>query len=143
MFEEKVRRIIQEKYIGLVNVVVENLKTLPITDHGGEVPFANVWEAFAHELQHENSALYYQYLNAVESICQHCVQHLTLTELKLLWLISDGNLEWDETVETFPEPNKMREGVTEELLSWVEQEAEEPEFEEEEVRKISETSSTP
>jgi len=135
MFEEKVRLLIQDKYVALVNLVIDELKTLPINlQNHVDVPFDNMWEAFVNQLRQEDNTFYYTYLPVVEKVCQQKVQILSLTELKLLWLISDGCLEWDAT-EDFPELEQMLEEVAEELLSWVEQEAEEPEFEEEEELK--------
>lgn len=140
MFEEKVRLIIQEKYVELVNMVIEELKIVPIHNlqNSTEVPFNHVWEAFVHQLQGEDNTSYYTYLHVIEEICQQKVQTLLLTELKLLWLISDGCLEWDET-QDFPEIEQMLDEVSEELLSWVEQEAEEPEFEEDEYDEDDES----
>ncbi len=130
MFEEKIRLIIEDKYAELVNLTIEKLKALPIhhLPHQVNRSFPNIWEAFAHQLQHEDNALYYTYLNVVETICYQQAQQLTKTELKLLWLISDGCLEWDDAAD-FPAIEAMLEAVAEELLSWVEQEAEEPQLE--------------
>lgn len=141
MFEEKVRLIIQEKYVELVNLVIEELKMVPIHNlqNSPDILFNNVWEAFAHQLQGENNTSYYTYLHVIEEVCQQKVQTLSLIEIKLLWLISDGCLEWDET-QDFPEIEQMLDEVSEELLSWVEQEAEEPEFEEEEYDEEEEAS---
>lgn len=132
MFEEKVRLIIQKKYVELVNMVIEELKVVPLYDpqNSSDRSFNNAWEAFVHQLQAEDNSSYYTSLHGIEEICQQKVQTLSLTELKLLWLISDGCLEWDDT-QDFPEIEQMLDEVSEELLSWVEQEAEEPEFEEE------------
>ena len=67
----------------------------------------------------------------IANICQQIAQTLTLTELKLLWLISGGYLKWDDDNE-FPASEQMLDEVAEELFSWVEQEAEGSEFEEDE-----------
>lgn len=132
MFEEKVRFIIQEKYIELVNTVIDELKGLPvqnIQDNNDNV-FDSVWEAFVNQLQEEDSGPYHAYTHVIENICQQVTQSLTLTELKLLWLVSGGYSNWEEESD-FPDVERMLDEVTEELLSWVEQEAEDAEFEEE------------
>jgi len=132
MFEGRVRLIIQEKYIDLVGSVIEKLKNLPMQNiQDVEIEHDNVWDGFVELVQQENnedSMLYPIYADVITGICQQALESLTLTELELLWLISDGCLEWNE-VEEFPEVERMTDDVTEELLSWIEQEAEEPEFE--------------
>jgi hypothetical protein len=55
------------------------------------------------------------------------VQELSITELRLLWLASEGCVVWEEPSD-FPEADQMLRDVADELLSWIEQEAEEPEF---------------
>ena len=129
MFEEKTRFIIQEKYVELVGIVIDELQALPIQNIQDNIntPFENVWEAFVNQLQSEDNT--FVYAHVIEDVCQQVVQTLTLTEAKLLWLISEGSNEW-EGEEEFPEVEQLIDEVAEELFSWVEQEAEEPEFEE-------------
>ncbi|OQW92691.1 MAG: hypothetical protein BWK79_14155 [Beggiatoa sp. IS2] len=134
MFEDKTRIIIEDKYMELVGRVIEQLKNLPLQNLQGAQPhrdtsFANVWEAFAEELQRiEDNNFYHSFLGVITNTCQQVVQELTTTELRLLWLVSDGCLEWDEETD-FPSTEQMVEEVAEELFSWVEQEAEDPQFE--------------
>jgi hypothetical protein len=132
MFEGRVRLIIQEKYIDLVGSVIEKLKDLPMQNiQDFDIKHDNVWDGFVELVQqedNEDNVLYPIYADVITEVCQQALAPLTLTELELLWLISDGCLEWDET-EEFPEVERMVDDVTEELLSWIEQEAEEPEFE--------------
>lgn len=133
MFDGKVRQIIQEKYIELVGIVIDQTKTMSMQDIETEIDtaFSNVWEAFVNEMQIEESGLYYSLCDTVRQISEHVVQRLTITEVKMLWLISDACLDWDEN-DDFPSDDKMLSDIAEELFSWVEQEAEQPEFEDEE-----------
>ncbi len=133
MFDGKVRQIIQEKYIELVGIVIDQTKTMSMQDIETEIDtaFSNVWEAFVNEMQIEESSLYYSLCDTVRHISEHAVQKLTITEVKMLWLISDACLDWDEN-DDFPSDDKMLSDIAEELFSWVEQEAEQPEFEDEE-----------
>jgi len=134
MVEEKIKFIIQEKYIELVNKVIDELKALPLQNiqDNPDMPFDNVWEAFVCQLQEEVEDLSYPaYEHVIVNICQQITQTMTLTELKLLWLISGGYLKWDDDNE-FPGIEQMIDEVAEELFSWVEQEAEDSEFEEDE-----------
>ncbi|EIJ43822.1 hypothetical protein BegalDRAFT_2994 [Beggiatoa alba B18LD] len=128
MFENRTRLIIQEKYLELVRQAVDVLKAIPTTqlqDIGST--YDNVWEAFTQEVQREEDAIYFSGL--ITDVCRQMVQTLSITELQLLWLISDGCFDWDDD-EEFPEIEQMVTDVTDELSSWVEQEAEEPELEE-------------
>lgn len=131
MFEEKIRFIIQEKYIDLVSLVIDELKNLPVASltnalETTSMPFDNVWDAFASLSTRWDEVLDYACSQTISDICCQTVQTLTLTELKLLWVISEGAIEWGS--ESFPEVEQMIEEVTDELFSWVEQEAEEPEL---------------
>lgn len=137
MFEDKTRIIIEDKYIEMVSRVIEQLKSLPLQNLQGtrshrDTSFANIWEAFAEESQRiEDNSFYHSFLGVITDACRQVAQELTLTELRLLWLVSDGCLEWDEETD-FPSHEQMAEEVAEELFSWVEQEAEDPQFEQEE-----------
>ncbi len=136
MFEIKTRQIVQEKYIELVGQIIDELRNISIhslPDSVG-IPFETVWDAFVAHFQPTNEDLppYNIYSDIIVDICQEFVETLTLTELKLLWLVSEGCLEWDES-EEFPDVERMLDDVAEELISWIEQEAEEPELEPEEV----------
>lgn len=129
MFEERVRQIIEERYIELVSIVVDELKALPVQNlqdnNSLDTYFGNMWEIFVEQVQRDDDIPYHT-TTVINNICQQTVQPLTLTELKLLWLLSDGCLEWDD--DDFPDVDQMFDDVTEELISWVEQEAEEPEL---------------
>jgi len=135
MFEIKTRQIVQEKYIELVGQIIDELRNIAIHSlpDSGNIPFETVWDAFVAHFQHSDELPTYNiYSDIIVDICQEMVETLTLTELKLLWLVSEGCLEWDES-EDFPDVERMLEDVAEELISWIEQEAEEPELEPEEL----------
>jgi hypothetical protein len=131
MFEDRVRYIIEEKFVDLVGNVIDELRNLPIQSlqENTHSPFDNVWDSFVDQLQQEdddsNDSVF---TNAIMGICQQSVETLSFTELKLLWLITEGCLAW-QGEEVFPEIEKIAQDVVEELFSWIEQEAEEPEFE--------------
>ncbi len=129
MFEQRTRLIIQDKYMELVGIVIDELRNMPVQQVSDsiDVPFENVWDAFAEPFQHEAEPLYNSYNDVVSDMCQQLTEQLTLTELQLLWLVSDGALEWEDDDE-FPDEEQMLNDVAEELYSWVEQEAEEPEL---------------
>lgn len=136
MFEERTRLIIQEKYVELVNYVIDTLKSTSVKkiQEKLETRYENVWDAFIYQVETDDSdAIYYVFISFINEICVRTVETLALTELKLLWLISDGCLEWEEETTDFPEVDQMLDDVAEELLSWVEQEAEEPELEDEDA----------
>lgn len=132
MFEQRTRLIIQEKYMELVGEVIDVLRTMQAhadADTKATHSFDTLWAAFSEQFQQPEDPLDNAYTEIVADICQQTVeQQLTLTELQLLWLVSDGALAWTEE-ETLPDEEQMIDEVTEELLSWVEQEAEEPELE--------------
>lgn len=137
MFEERVRIIIQEKFEELVDTAIDELKTLTMEDVQKrldegctleETHFENFWAAFIEELQQgAESMLYHTFVDLIDDLCLQLIQELSMTELKLLWLTSDGCLSWEDPAE-FPEINQMARDVSDELLSWIEQEAEEPNF---------------
>lgn len=131
MFEDRVRYIIEEKFVELVGNVIDELRNLPIQSlqENTHSPFDNVWDSFVDRLQQEDELPdYHVFTNAIMGICQQSIGTLSFTELKLLWLITEGCLAWQED-EVFPEIEKIARDVAEELFSWIEQEAEEPEFE--------------
>lgn len=131
MFEDRVRYIIEEKFVELVGNVIDELRNLPIQSlqENTHSPFDNVWDSFVDQLQQEDDPPDYPiFTNAIMGICQQSIALLSFTELKLLWLITEGCLAWEEA-EVFPEIEKIARDVAEELFSWIEQEAEEPEFE--------------
>ncbi|ALG66801.1 hypothetical protein [Beggiatoa leptomitoformis] len=127
MFEHRTRQIIQEKYLELVRQAVDVLKAIPtkqLQDVGSA--YDNVWEAFTQEVQREDAV---HFSSLITDVCRQMVQTLTITELQLLWLLSDGCFDWDDEDE-FPEIEQIVIDVMDELSSWIEQEAEEPELEE-------------
>lgn len=131
MFEDRVRYIIEEKFVELVGNVIDELRNLPIQSlqENTHSSFDNVWESFVEQLQQDDeSPDYATFTNAIMGICQQAVETLSFTELKLLWLITEGCLSWQEE-DVFPDIEKIAKDVAEELFSWIEQEAEEPEFE--------------
>ncbi|OUD12491.1 hypothetical protein [Thioflexithrix psekupsensis] len=137
MFEERTRLIIEEKYIELVAIVVAKLREMPVNAvlDSIEPRHTTVWEAFAAQFginrdDDEDEDMYEIYGEVVAGVCEDTVeQQLTLTELQLLWLVSEAASIWEE--DEFPDEVQMLSEVAEELLSWVEQEAEEPELIEE------------
>ncbi|MDD2815738.1 MAG: hypothetical protein PHP00_08370 [Thiotrichaceae bacterium] len=140
MFEERVRIIIQEKFEELVDTAIDELKALNMEDVQNRLEegckldthFENFWAAFVEELQQgAESMLYHTFIELIDDMCLQLIQELSITELKLMWLTSDGCLSWEEPAE-FPEIEQMARDVSDELLSWIEQEAEEPEFASEE-----------
>ncbi len=140
MFEDRVRYIIEEKFVELVGNVIDELRNLPIQSlqENTHSSFDNVWESFVEQLQQDDeSPDYAAFTTAIMGICQQAVETLSFTELKLLWLITEGCLAWQEE-EVFPEIEKIARDVAEELFSWIEQEAEEPEFEGDEAYEETE-----
>jgi hypothetical protein len=131
MFEDRVRYIIEEKFVDLVGNVIDELRNLPIQSlqENTHSPFDNVWDSYVDQLQQEDdNPDHTAFTNAIMGICQQSVETLSFTELKLLWLITEGCLAW-QGEDVFPEIEKIAQDVAEELFSWIEQEAEEPEFE--------------
>jgi hypothetical protein len=137
MFEERTRLIIEEKYIQLVAIVIIKLREMPVNAvlDSIEPCYATVWEAFAAQFrmirdEDDDDSMYEMYSDIVAEMCEETIeQELTLTELQLLWLVSEAASIWEE--DEFPDEVQMLSEVAEELLSWVEQEAEEPELIEE------------
>ncbi len=131
MFEEKARLLIQEKYIDLVSEIIETLRELPLKNLQDIIhpPFDTVWEVFVNYVQNDDEALSTLHRDVIIDVCQQAIAPVTLTEIRLLWLGSDGYINWGEK-EDFPEIEQMFEDIMGEVWSWIEQEAEEPEFDE-------------
>lgn len=131
MFEEKTRIIVEDKYVEMVSVVIDELRECPVQQLQDSMKLSsgNLWDAFVEHMQYEDDEL----LDSIEraavlEICQRVVHSLTITELKLMWLVSEGALIWEEE-EDFPDIEHMVNDVVDELMSWIEQEAEDPELE--------------
>jgi len=129
MFEEKTRMLIEDKYVEMVCTVIDELRAYPMQNiqNSIKLPANNLWEAFMEHMQHEEEDFHASNHVAILDVCQRAVQSLTITELKLLWLVSEGASIWEE--DNFPDMPRMLNNVVEELMSWVEQEAEDPELE--------------
>lgn len=133
MFEEKTRVMIEDKYVEMVCTIIDELRARPAQNiqDSIQLPFSSLWEAFIDHMQHEeDDDENFQSVDhiAILEVCQRTVQELTLTELKLVWLVSEGASIWEED-DDFPDSARMLSDVIEELMSWIEQEAEEPELE--------------
>ncbi len=130
MFEEKTRMIIEDKYVEMVCTVIDELRAHPMQEDiqdSIKLPANNLWEAFMEHMQHEEREFHASNHVAIFNVCQRVVQSLTVIELKLVWLVSEGASIWEE--DNFPDMPHMLNNVVEELMSWIEQEAEDPEFE--------------
>lgn len=130
MFEEKTRIIVEDKYVEMVSVVIDELRECPVQQLQDSMKLSsgNLWDAFVEHMQYEDDELDSVERAAVLEICQRVVHSLTITELKLMWLVSEGALIWEEE-EDFPDIEHMVNDVVDELMSWIEQEAEDPELE--------------
>ena len=126
MFEERTRLIIQDKYVDLVEQVIDELRDTDAPEELEQANYSHFWEAFCEQFQDDDEQLD-AYTDVISEACQRMVDSLTLTELKLLWLVSEGCADWVED-DDFPDDEQMQDDVTDELISWVEQEAEEPEL---------------
>jgi hypothetical protein len=133
---QRVKVIIEEKYAELTGEIItalEEMEPVEIEEDDGS-PYASAWEAFADEVQADESSLYDLYEEAIDEMCQDLLEDLSYTELKLLWLGSGGYVNWhSENPEDFPDEEVMAGDVLEELYSWVEQRAADFDLEEDAV----------
>lgn len=138
MFEERARLIIQDKYVELMGNIIDKLKELSLSSIADDVPttaldtdFDNLWDVFVEQVQRdEDTELYRACSDLINDLCHQSVEPLTIMELHFLWLTSEACNEWVDETEEFPQTRVLVDDVSEELMSWIEQEAEDPELSE-------------
>jgi hypothetical protein len=130
----RIKFIIEEKYAEMTEEIIAELEaTAPALIEGeDDSPYDNAWEAFAEEVQSDDSILYDIYEEAIDEMCQELLEELSHIELKLLWLGSGGYVNWhNDDPEEFPDEDQMALDVLEELYSWIEQRAADLDLEDE------------
>jgi len=119
MKKSEVTAIIDERYAELVSEVADRVKSIPDSAKqcGDDSASPDLWEEFKYEMQEERSLSFNLYEDHIEGLCDVLAEDLPPTEVKLLWFVSDGYLDWIE--DGFPDLGQLREAVSRELYSRV------------------------
>lgn len=119
MKNSEVEAIISERYAQLVSEIADRVKRLPDSckQSGDDSEFPDVWEEFKYEIQEEQSVLFNLYEDHIQGLCDGLTEALLPTEIKVLWLGSDGYLDWVE--DGFPDLSQLHQDVSRELYSRV------------------------
>ena len=90
------RRIVWSMYDGLSQRVIADIKALPegCRLSGDDSVLANVWEEFKYQVQREQSVLFEVYEETIRGLCAAALNGLNAQQKGLLWLWSDGWLDW-------------------------------------------------
>ncbi|QGQ95823.1 hypothetical protein EHS13_13525 [Paenibacillus psychroresistens] len=114
---DEVTQIIKDKYNEYADKVINEIQELgPDCLHSGDDSgLDDVWEEFKFQVQEGESIFYEFYEATILSICSGVLKKLSVNELKLLWLISDGYYDWNE--DWSPGTNELLEMVEDELYS--------------------------
>ena len=97
MKARQLRQIIDDKYADYVMQVVAQVKALDPRSRAAppDLGLADVWEEYKYQVQGQESILFNFYVETIESICTDVVKALPEHELRLLWLETDGYLEYN------------------------------------------------
>lgn len=93
---KRVRHVVADIYVGLVEKVIAEIKALPdnCRQSGDDSKLKDVWEEFKYQFQGEESFCFELYEHTVRALCESQVMALD-SELKgLLWFWSDGYEDW-------------------------------------------------
>ncbi|TVY09072.1 hypothetical protein [Paenibacillus cremeus] len=118
MNRKQISLIINDKYSGYVMQVKAKIENLDksFMQSGDDSPLNNVWEEFVVQIQGEESIFFEAYEDTIRAICEKVLNSLTESELRLLWLETDGYFDYDED-ELFPTEDVLLEGIEQELYS--------------------------
>jgi len=102
--QKLVNSIVFDKYREHARKVIKQIKALPDScrQSGDDSDLKDVWEEFKFQLHNGESIFYFAYEITIRQMCDAVVFSLPQNEMRLLWLWSDGYVEWDEEDEHDP-----------------------------------------
>ncbi len=123
MKARQLRQIIDDKYADYVMQVVAQIKALGPESRTAppDLGLADVWEEYKDQVQGQESILFEFYVETIESFCSDVLKILPEHELRLLWLETDGYLEYaaDDNHSLFLHRDNLLDDVAAKLYSRV------------------------
>ncbi|HEX3149654.1 MAG TPA: hypothetical protein VHR66_16380 [Gemmataceae bacterium] len=113
---ERVRRMAAALYDGLVAKVIAEIKELPGNcRQSGDSRLKDVWEEFKYQKQRDQSIFFELFEEAIRDICARHGEVLDREQQGLLWLWSEGYVDWDEEDGEIPWGYPVQESIVKEI----------------------------
>jgi hypothetical protein len=104
---EHVDAIVKKAYNNLLNNIILKLREIPqnAMQSGADSPLLDIWEEICSQVQVQESIFWEKYLVVIESIVETEVNKLDPILLRIMWLETDGYIEWDDDKGDFENHN--------------------------------------